>query len=86
MGIPSDPCFLCTARRQLGHLFLCLPGMSACFKRRRRLAKTIEWLLGVLASQSPGYHDELLLVDSTPAECGSSRETVRRSTLGEIAG
>ena len=36
---------------------------------------TIEWLMSVFASQSPGYHDDLLLIDSTPVECARSRET-----------
>jgi hypothetical protein len=86
MGIPSDRRFLAVARRRLVDLFPRLPGQSAYFKRRRRLADTIEWLLGVFASQSPGHHDELLLIDSTPVPCAASRETVRRSALGEVAG
>ena len=86
MGIPSDRRFLRTARRQLGHLFPRLPGQSAYFKRGRRLADTLEWLLLHFAQQSPGYHDELLLIDSTPVECGRSRETAKRSELAEVAG
>jgi len=86
MGIPSDRRFLAAARRQLGHFFLQLPGQSAYFKRRRRLADTIEWLLAHFASLSPGYHDQLLLIDSTPVECGRSRETAKRSALADIAG
>jgi hypothetical protein len=86
MGIPSDRRFLRTARRQLGHLFPSLPGQAAYWKRRRRLADAIEWLLGVFASDSLGSSDELLLVDSTPVPCATSRETVKRSALGEAAG
>ncbi len=37
------------------------------------------------ASQSPGFYDDLLLVDSTPIECARSRETVKRSALGDAA-
>ena len=37
-------------------------------------------------SQSPGFADDLLLCDSTPVECGRSRETAKRSALGEAAG
>ena len=33
----------------------------------------------VFASQSPGFYDDLLLIDSTPVECARSRETVKRS-------
>ena len=86
MGIPSDRRFLRAARRQLAHLFPCLPSQDALHKRRARLAETIEWLIGVFAAQSPGSRDDLLLLDSTPVECGRSLDTVRRSQLGEIAG
>jgi hypothetical protein len=86
MGIPSDRRFLRAARRQLGHLFPHLPGQDALHKRRARLAETIEWLIGVFAAQSPGKSDDLLLLDSTPVECGRSLETSRRSQLAEICG
>jgi transposase len=86
MGIPSDRRFLATARTRLGHLFPELPRQAGYFKRRRRLADTIEWLLAHFAQQSPGSGDELLLIDSTPVECGRSRETAKRSALGGVAG
>ena len=86
MGIPSDRRFLRAARRQLGHLFPYLPSQDALHKRRNRLAETIEWLIGVFAAQSPGASDQLLLLDSTPVECGRSLETVRRSQLAEVCG
>jgi hypothetical protein len=86
MGIPSDRRFLRAARRQLGHLFPCLPSQDALHKRRARLAEAIEWLLGVFAARSPGASDDLLLLDSTPVECGRSLETTRRSQLAEVCG
>ena len=86
MGQPSDRRFLAAASRQLGHLFPRLPGQAGLHKRRRRLAETIEWLIGVFAERSPGAHDDLLLLDSTPVECGRSLETTRRSALAEAAG
>jgi len=85
MGIPSDRRFLRTAGKQLRHLFPVLPGQAGYFKRRRALADTLEWLMNVFASQSPGFYDDLLLVDSTPVECARSRETVKRSQLGDAA-
>ena len=85
MGIPSDRRFLAVAAKRLGHLFPRLPAQPGYFKRRRRLTETIEWLLGIFASRSPGFHDDLLLIDSTPVECARSRETVRRSQLGDAA-
>jgi transposase len=86
MGIPSDRRFLAVARKRLVHLFPDLPGQAGYFKRRRRLADALEWLLGVFAAASPGFYDDLLLCDSTPIECGRSRETALRSALGEVAG
>lgn len=86
IGIPSDRRFLRAARRQLGHLFPHLPRQDALHRRRARLAETLEWLIGVFAAQSPGSEDTLLLLDSTPVECGRSLETARRSALADIAG
>ncbi len=85
MGIPSDRRFLKVAAKRLGDLFPILPQQSGYLKRRRRLAESFEWLMGVFASQSPGFEDDLLLVDSTPVECARSRETVKRSQLGDAA-
>jgi transposase len=85
MGIPSDRRFLAVAAKRLGHLFPRLPGQSGYHKRRRRLVETIEWLMGIYAAQSPGFSDELLLIDSTPVECGRSRETAKRSALADAA-
>jgi Transposase DDE domain len=85
MGIPSDRRFLAVAAKRLAHLFPHLPKQPGYFKRRRRLADTLEWLMGMFASQSPGFYDDLLLVDSTPVECARSRETVKRSALGDAA-
>jgi hypothetical protein len=86
MGIPSDRRFLAVARRRLVHLFPRLPHHAGYHKRRQRLRETIDWLAGIFASHSPGFHDDLVLLDSTPVECGRSLETVRRSRLSECAG
>jgi hypothetical protein len=85
MGIPSDRRFLAVAGKRLCHLFPKIPGQAGYFKRRRALVDTLEWLMEVFASQSPGFYDDLLLVDSTPVECARSRETVKRSALGDAA-
>src|SRR6266480_1209348 len=85
MGISSDARFLKTARKQLAHLFPLLPNRPGYLKRRQRLSETIEWLTAVFASDSPGFHDDLVLVDSTPVECARSVETTRRSQLADAA-
>jgi hypothetical protein len=58
MGIPSDRRFLAVAAKRLAHLFPALPQQPGYFKRRRRLAETLEWLMGIFASQSPGSEDD----------------------------
>jgi hypothetical protein len=86
MGIPSDPRFVAVAAHRLGHLFPHLPTRDAFHKRRLRLSGQIEAVIAHFARQSPGYMDDLLLVDSTPVECARSRETVKRagsSSLGD---
>ena len=79
MGIGSDERFAKVAARRLRHLFPRLTQRSGFHRRRDRLAETIEALIATFASRSPGYYDDLLLVDSTPVECARSRETVKRS-------
>lgn len=85
MGIPSDRRFLAVARKRLRDLFPELPQQPGFHKRRARLAETIEWLIGVFAAESPGFHDQVLLIDSTPLECARSVETTRRSQLADAA-
>jgi hypothetical protein len=85
MGIPSDERFLAAARKRLAHLFPRLPKRPGYHKRRQRLSDTIEQLIAVFARDSPGFHDNLVLVDSTPIECARSIETTRRSQLADAA-
>ena len=85
MGIPSDRRFLRVAGKRLCHLFPGLPQQPGFHKRRRRLADTIEWLMGIFAADSPGFRDDVLLVDSAPVECARSVETTRRSRLADAA-
>lgn len=86
MGIGSDARFSRIAQKRLAHLFPELTKRSAFHKRRDRLAETIEALTATFASQSPGWHDDLLLVDSTPVECARSRETVKRAAANSLGG
>jgi hypothetical protein len=78
MGVPSDHRFARIATKQLRHMFPTLTRRSGFYKRRERLSDTIEALIEQFAQMSPGYHDPVLLVDSTPVECARSRETVKR--------
>jgi hypothetical protein len=86
MNIASDREFLAVAERRLGAMFPKLPLQPGFHKRRRRLTETIEWLIGVFAGDCPGNGDSVVLLDSTPVECGRSVETVRRSDLADACG
>src|SRR5215213_10739967 len=85
LGISSDRQFLRSARRQLAGLFPVLPTQDAFWKRRARLAEQIEALMAAFAKDCPGYWDEIVLLDSTPVECGRSVETARRSQLADAS-
>jgi Transposase DDE domain len=85
MGIPSDGRFVMVAARRLRHLFPVIPTRDAFHKRRLRLSGQIEALTLHFARQSPGFFDDLLLVDSTPVECARSRETVKRGGSSSLA-
>jgi Transposase DDE domain len=81
MDVPSDREFLAVAGKRLRHLFPKLPQQPGYWKRRLRLTETIEWLTAMFAQDSPGYFDDVVLLDSTPVECGRSVDTARRSAL-----
>jgi hypothetical protein len=85
LGIASDQQFLAVAAHRLAHLFPVLPERSAFHKRRLRLAGAIEALIAEFARHSPGFYDDVVLVDSTPVECARSVETTRRSQLADAA-
>ncbi len=81
LDVGSDRDFLAAAKTRLGHLFPKLPGQPGYWKRRQRCTETIDWLIGMFAQDSPGHHDTMVLIDSTPVECGRSVDTARRSDL-----
>lgn len=51
-----------------------------------RPTEPIEWLIGIFAADSPGHSDPVMLLGSTPVECGRSVETVRHSELADVCG
>jgi hypothetical protein len=81
LGFPSERRWLRHARAHLLGMFPALPGQSGYNKRLRKLADTMTWLIGALAADTTVATDDVWLVDSTPVECGRSRETARRSAL-----
>ena len=81
LGYVSESRWLRFARRQLLGLFPRLPGQSGYNKRLRKLAATMVWLIRTLARDTSLWADDVWVVDSTPVECGRSKETARRSDL-----
>lgn len=81
LGYTSETRWLRYARAHLLAMFPNLPGQSGYNKRLRKLADTMAWLTGQLASGTGLADDDVWLVDSTPVECARSRETVKRSDL-----
>ena len=79
--IPSDREVVAVARSRLRRLIAKLPTRPGFWKRRARLAERIEWLTAMFAPGSPGYLDDVVLVDSAPVECGRSVDSARRSRL-----
>jgi len=81
LGYTSEARWLRFAREHLRHLFPYLPKQPGYNKRLRRLAATLNWLIGALARDTSVWTDDVWVVDSTPVECSRSRETVKRSDL-----
>ncbi|MCZ2405111.1 IS982 family transposase [Paenarthrobacter sp. Z7-10] len=81
LGFTSEARWLRHAGKSLRPMFPYLPGQPGYNKRLRRLGETMNWLIGVLVQDSDIWNDNVWLVDSTPIECGRSRETARRSDL-----
>lgn len=85
LGFTSEAHFIRHARTHLRALFPYLPQRPAYNKRLRNAAAMMRHIIGVLARDCPSWHDDLWLVDSTPVECGRSRETVKRSDMAGYA-
>lgn len=80
-GFTHEARWLRYARKRLTSMFPYLPKQPGYNKRLRKLADTMVWLVGELGAQTSISGDDLWLVDSTPVECGRSRETQKRSDL-----
>src|SRR5690348_141461 len=81
LGYTSESRWLRHARAHLGHLFPYLPRQPGYNKRLRAAAGLIATVIRVLAADTSLWTDDVWIVDSTPVECGRSRETVKRSDL-----
>jgi hypothetical protein len=81
LGFTSEARWLRHARAHLGHLFRYLPQQPGYNKRLRDAAQLIRTMIRYLAIDTTLWTDDVGVVDSTPVECGRSRETAKRSDL-----
>jgi Transposase DDE domain len=81
LGFTSEARWLRHARSHLRHLFPYLPRQSGYNKRLRGAASLIRYCIRALAAGTSVWTDDVWIADSTPVECGRSRETAKRSDL-----
>ena len=86
LGFHDEARWLRFAGKAVGHLFPYLPQQPGYNKRLRALAGPMKYLIRLLAVDTDLWRDPLRLADSTPVECGRSRETAKRSALAGWAG
>lgn len=81
LGYTSERRWLRYARVELAGMFPYLPGQSGYNKRLRKASGLVVHMIRMLASDTTLWSDDVWVADSTPVECGRSRETVKRSDL-----
>ncbi len=81
LGFTSEAQFIRHAHAHLRPWFPYLPDRPGYNKRLRNSGQTAAPRHRLPGPILPVIHDDLWLVDSTPVECGRSRETVKRSDL-----
>jgi hypothetical protein len=81
LGFTSERRWLRHAEADLVRWFPRLPHQSGYNKRLRKLSGTIQAVIEHLSRDTGLWSDDVWVADSTPVECGRSRETMRRSEL-----
>ncbi len=81
LGYTSEARFIRYAHAHLRPWFPYLPNRPGYNKRLRHAGHLMQHVIAHLARTCPSFTDDVWLVDSTPVECGRSRETVKRSDL-----
>ncbi|WP_343903203.1 IS982 family transposase, partial [Arthrobacter rhombi] len=81
MQFNSETRWIRHARAHLREMFPNVPTQSGYNKRVRAAGVLIAAVITELARDTPSWHEDLRLLDSTPVPCGKSRETAKRSDL-----
>jgi hypothetical protein len=80
LGYTSEARWIRHAHAHLGHLLGYLPGQSGYNRRLRAAAGLITAMIRMLGADTSLWTDDVWVVDSTPVECGRSRETANALT------
>ena len=86
LGYSDEARFIRHAHSNLTSLFPYVPKRPAYNKRLRRSVAMLHGVMRIIATRCGAWHDDVWLIDSTPVECGRSRETAKRSDLAGVAG
>ena len=86
LGFGSEARFVRYAHAHLRPWFAYVPKRPGYNKRLRRSGELLQHVISALARDCPSFHDDVWVVDSTPVQCGASRETQQRSDLAGWAG
>lgn len=81
LGYHKETRWIRFAHKHLTYLFPYLPKQPGYNKRLRMLGSQMTHLIRVLTLDTDLWRDAVRIADSTPVECGRSRETVKRSDL-----
>ena len=81
LGYHKEARWIRFAHKHLTYLFPYLPKQPGYNKRLRTLGSQMTQLIRVLTLDTDLWRDAVRIADSTPVECGRSRETVKRSDL-----
>ena len=81
LGYTSEARFIRYAKTHLTALFPYIPKRPGYNKRLRAATTMMRHVIAALTRRCVSFHDDVWLVDSTPVECGRSRETAKRSDL-----
>jgi hypothetical protein len=79
LGFTSERRWLRYAGKELAGMFPRMIGQSGWNKRVRKALFLFIRVIRMLAMDTSLWSDDVWVVDSTPVQCGCSRETVRRS-------
>jgi hypothetical protein len=81
LGYHKEARWIRHARKNLTHLFPYIPKQPGYNKRLRTLGAHITHVIRALALDTDLWRHPVRIADSTPVECGRSRDTVKRSDL-----